>query len=289
MSRFFILGDEWVYLKIYLGKESFDRILMDIVDPLADALLSSQLICEFFFIRYEDRVGPHLRVRFHISGPASLAPVLSAINQCFKPLIEIRRIKNLEFDTYVREIERYGERNYPLTESVFCVDSACQLKLFKALRNYNDKNLRWRIGLALVDDLMSIFKMEGEQYVAFVEKYRDAYRSEFGCNDKQIRQIHNDHYRNNQAEVENALLRRFPEDIAAILNARKEKIGIIYDKFSRESNDNFESYLGSIIHMTANRFFEDAARVCEMALYEFLFKYKRSEGKRKSVNEECRN
>lgn len=289
MSRFFILGDEWVYLKIYLGKESFDRILVDLIDPLAETLLASQLISEFFFIRYEDRVGPHLRVRFHISNAASLAPVLMAINQGFKPLVETRRIKNLEFDTYIREIERYGERNYPLTESLFCVDSVCQIKLLKALRNYNDKNLRWKIGLALADDLLSVFKMEGEHYVAFVERCRDAYRNEFGCNDKQIRQAHNDHYRNNKDEIENALLRRFPEDIAAILDARKERIGIIYDKFSRESNDNNESYLGSIIHMTVNRFFEDAARVCEMALYEFLFKYKRSEVKRKGVSEECRN
>lgn len=278
MSRLFMLGDEWLYLKLYLGKESFDRLLLSKVLPLGDKLSLSKTISEFFFIRYEDSFGPHLRVRFHLSTPSSIGLVITELNLCFKSLLEIRLIKHIVFDSYTRELERYGQRNYPLTESVFCIDSICQLRLLKIIKNYRDENLRWKIGLVLVDDLLSIYNIKGERYVSFVEQHRDAYRQEYQCVQKQIRQKHNDHYRKHKAEIEEAMNRRFPSDIIAILNERKESISFLYDKMIWDSTDKFiESYWASIIHMTINRFFEDSARICEMALYEFLFKYKRSE------------
>ena len=283
MCRVFVLGDEWLYFKIYLGKESFDRLLLTCVLPLSEKLLCAKTISEFFFIRYEDSFGAHLRVRFHVSDLKSITYAISEINHCFKPLIETRRIKNLVFDSYIRELERYGERNYHLTESIFCVDSVCQLHLLKAIKNYQNDNYRWMIGLVLVDDLLSIFNIKGEQYLSFVERHRDAYRYEYQCMDKRIRQKHNDHYRKNLSEIESALNRKFPKEIKSILNARKGKISSLYNDMIGASSDNQDSYWGSIIHMTVNRFFEDSARVCEMALYEFLFKHKRSEIKSLSI------
>lgn len=283
MHRLFLLGGDWLYLKIYVGQESMDRLLLEQILPLSEELMISEIISEFFFIRYEDSFGSHIRVRFHLSNPSLIIHTISEVNRRFKPLIDTRRISNLMYDIYRRELERYGRSNYPYTESLFCIDSFFQLQLISIINKYAVDNYRWMIGLVLVDDLLCIFNIKDEQYLSFVEKHRDAFRQEFQCMGKQIYQKHNEHYWKNRIDVDRALQRSFPADIVSLINERQKRISNIYSFMTWTSEDTSqESYLGSIIHMTVNRFFENSARVCEMVIYEFLFKHKRSELSRNS-------
>ena len=64
MQKNFILGDEWLYYKIYTGAKTADNILIDVIKPIAQTLFDEQVIDKWFFIRYSDP-DFHIRVRFH--------------------------------------------------------------------------------------------------------------------------------------------------------------------------------------------------------------------------------
>jgi len=51
-KRTFIIGDEWLYFKVYTGYKTADTLLTDTVFPLSQYLLKEKLIDHWFFIRY---------------------------------------------------------------------------------------------------------------------------------------------------------------------------------------------------------------------------------------------
>ena len=56
-KRLFIVGSEWVYYNIYVGPQSSDLVLIDVIKPFAEKLISKQIIDKWFFIRYKDENG----------------------------------------------------------------------------------------------------------------------------------------------------------------------------------------------------------------------------------------
>ena len=44
MKRTFILGDEWLYYKLYCGKRTADTVFVDCIKPLTEKLLNDNLI-----------------------------------------------------------------------------------------------------------------------------------------------------------------------------------------------------------------------------------------------------
>lgn len=65
MRRKFIPGSEWVYCKIYAGEHQIDTLLGTVVYDLVGGLKSEGRIDKWFFIRYRDESGFHLRLRLH--------------------------------------------------------------------------------------------------------------------------------------------------------------------------------------------------------------------------------
>ena len=58
MKRDFIIGDEWVYYKIYSGAKTCDKVLLDIVKPLinSNSVWKSHtlyLVAEYFYSKNE--------------------------------------------------------------------------------------------------------------------------------------------------------------------------------------------------------------------------------------------
>ena len=50
MKRKFIIGDEWIYFKIYTGLKTADKILIETISPLVQHLFENKRIDKFFFI-----------------------------------------------------------------------------------------------------------------------------------------------------------------------------------------------------------------------------------------------
>jgi len=66
IQRTFTPGDHWLYFKVYTGFKTADQIITQVIAPLANQLLNSQIISKWFFIRYSDP-ELHLRLRFFLT------------------------------------------------------------------------------------------------------------------------------------------------------------------------------------------------------------------------------
>ncbi|WAC01060.1 lantibiotic dehydratase [Lacinutrix neustonica] len=60
-------GDEWLYYKFYCGERVGEKLLNQAIKPIVDELEANNLIDKWFFIRYADKDGHHLRFRIHLN------------------------------------------------------------------------------------------------------------------------------------------------------------------------------------------------------------------------------
>lgn len=273
IQRRFILGSEWIYFKIYTGEKNADTILTKDIMDLNSTFLEQNLIDKTFFIRYSDD-GFHIRLRYHVTSPEKITTIINLLFQKFNPDIQNRRIQKLTYDTYIREVERYGASSYEYTETIFSVDSQSILCILNHIYPLPDKyDLRWKIALLLLDDILDAVAYTLEQKKTFVEKRRDAYRQEFGISTTETIKQLNNKFRTNRAGIVNAMQRNLPETVLQILDERKKYFLNIFKEIQNILEINLYDYVSSITHMTINRFFITKNRLCEMVLFDYLYKY----------------
>ena len=116
LARTHAPGSEWLYAKLYAGTAAADRILLNVVAPLVEDVMQSEAADSWFFIRYADP-NEHLRLRFHGAPAALRADVQPRVEAALTPLLEQGRAWRLCFDTYERELERYGGRTLSTSPS----------------------------------------------------------------------------------------------------------------------------------------------------------------------------
>ena len=101
-------GTTWLYLKLYGGVSAIDRLLCELVGPLCARLLTEGVAERWFFVRYGD---PDYHLRLRLEGPAEQLRDVDA-RALFKPAWSRISRKaasgGFNFDTYEREVERYG-------------------------------------------------------------------------------------------------------------------------------------------------------------------------------------
>ena len=78
IQRIFVPGSEWLYLKIYAGENTLERILVRQLPIILRKLNKANLINKWFFIRYADP-DTHLRIRFLTEGKASYGTVINVL------------------------------------------------------------------------------------------------------------------------------------------------------------------------------------------------------------------
>ncbi|MGW1143916.1 lantibiotic dehydratase [Streptomyces sp. NPDC002454] len=129
------LGSEWLYLKLHGSVRSQDELVRDHLPRLVD--LVSGEADRWFFIRYTDEAGHHLRLRVHGTSPAALwgsvAPAVGAVLQEWQHTGLLRGHSLAQYDP---ETERYGgpgaER---LAELVFQHDSEAAIELLRVAKD----------------------------------------------------------------------------------------------------------------------------------------------------------
>lgn len=153
IQRIYTVGSEWAYFKIYTGPHISDKILSKEIEDLVRLYLRNKVIDQWFFIRYADP-DTHLRVRFHLSDTDKIGYVISAFYKKFNRLVQDRIVHKIQMDTYVREIERYGENHIVMAEQLFCIDSECVVNIIKHLP---DEYVRGLVAFKLIDSILTAF------------------------------------------------------------------------------------------------------------------------------------
>lgn len=130
-------GGEWVSAALYCPAERHDEVLGFHLPPLLAELPGT--VDRWFFVRYRDAHGWHLRMRFHSDDPRVLAAeLLPRLHSFAAGLRDSGYTRRLTLDTYDPEVERYGGPTaMPAAERVFHADSVAaleQLRLPAGLR-----------------------------------------------------------------------------------------------------------------------------------------------------------
>ena len=116
-------GSDWLFLKLYGPRDLEDDLIGGPLRDRAAAAIGAGQADGWFFIRYSDP-DPHLRVRFRGDPPRLSADLLPALAEWAGMLIGDDHCHRFAFDTYEREIERFGgPAGANAAEEVFCADS----------------------------------------------------------------------------------------------------------------------------------------------------------------------
>lgn len=274
MKRSFILGDEWLYYKLYCGKRTAELILVDCIKPLTESLLADGLVDQWFFIRYADP-NPHIRIRFHCSQISKLGIIIDRIHKAIATYVENDLIWKVQTDTYNREIERYGENSIEETEYVFYRDSEICLS---ALQLIEEDTLLFIFAIRSIDTILEVFDFSISDKINFTKNNLEAFKIEFNADKKLSKQLYKKHNGLKKELIEFLEMQSHPEyqPLIDLLNIKKSQLELIKKMILNKKLQhtvNLEDLLSSYIHMTVNRFFRDQQRLHELVCYDNLYRF----------------
>lgn len=264
-TRKFYLDTDWQYLKIYCGIKTADIILKESITPLVSQLKEENLIKKWFFIRYNDP-KPHIRLRFQLSDVSNYNEISAMQNFAFIPYINSGEIANIAIDSYVRELERYGENTMGFAEELFCKSSELTLKFL----DFDDEE-RLIVSMYYFENLLSELKLSAAQKMDWIHQSSNAFKKEFNA-DKRLNSQLNKKFIEFESKYnaffESAEFEEIRNLIIASILESKSAL-----KKLREYDSNFlVSFFCDIFHMHINRTFISSQRLFEMVLYDYLFR-----------------
>jgi len=286
------MGSEWLYIKIYTGNKTSNRILCDFIRPLTKKL-KKRGVEDFFYIRYEDP-DFHLRLRFHVPNRNNYSDILSELYKILDPLVEARMVKRVSCDMYNRELERYDPSLIETVKKIFSIDSETTLELLSVVSSPNETLF---IAIQIVDQYLSLLGMGLEEKLAFTTTLSDAFMDEFHIKNRaSYTKQFNDKYRIQRNNILNILSgnSEMQPAVMKIFHKRERMLQdqlTIVQKYYHSSKKKLidkETLLESLIHMSMNRLFYSYNRLNEFIIYYYLMKSYNSIIKQSVYEKECR-
>ncbi|MFF9482809.1 lantibiotic dehydratase [Streptomyces sp. NPDC014733] len=154
-------GGDWLHLSLYAPADRHEELLAGHLAPFLGELPDE--VDRWFFLRYTDGDGPHLRLRFH--GPAAalardLQPRLHEVTTALHAAALTRRAV---WDTYDPELERYGgPEAMEAAERVFHADSVAVLEHLRRRHARRERTEPLLVAAAGFADLARAFHATGD-------------------------------------------------------------------------------------------------------------------------------
>lgn len=269
LSRRFITGSEWLYIKLYGGSKTSEDVLTSVVAPLITHVEAAELADKWFFIRYNDP-HHHIRLRFHNSNdPSFWHQILHLLYEQIRQYQKQELIYKIQTDTYVREIERYGADTMEFSEQVFHADSKAVLNCICQLEGEEGERYRWLLGARGVDVLLQDFGYDLARRAVIMKAIRDGFFQEFGGSQDLQTQL-NSKYRQEMRQLSSFLdpAQDRENGIEGLFDERSTLIRALIP-----TGIDADYLLPSYIHMFLNRILLTGQRKHELVLYHFLSKY----------------
>ena len=271
-------GGEWLYAKLYAGPATLDEIAATLLPKLIADGRERGLFSSWFFIRYGDP-NLHLRVRFRGDSNRMAEELMPLIFKTVAPLIYSGRAYKLQFDTYEREIERYGgPEGLAVSEAIFHADSDAVLELMQLFEGDEGNDLRWRVALLAMECLYDDFRINLHERQKIAQRMRDSYEKEFGigvAGRKNLSDKFRKERRHLETMFENKETDRSFRFVREVLAKRSEQLRNSADnlrglaaagKLKVDVNDLVSLYN----HLHVNRMLRMEQRAHEMVFYDFL-------------------
>jgi thiopeptide-type bacteriocin biosynthesis protein len=155
-ARLRLPGSDWLYLKLYGPAANDDDIIMGPLRSFCEFATAADLSDGWFFLRYADP-EPHLRVRFRGAPDKLVGPLLEQACGWAAELVRAGDRSRFGFDTYEREIERYGGAagGIEASEAVFTADSPAAAALIDLQRGGSFAHDQVTLAVLSADDLLA--------------------------------------------------------------------------------------------------------------------------------------
>ncbi len=251
--------DGWIYLKLYGLENRTDEFLTRHLNVLEEIGKP-----KWFFIRYGDEEGSHIRLRIKLKDEQEAISKLHIINKWISKLYKINIIKKVEFDTYERESNRYG--GIELIELFEEFSHRSSELVVETLRSFNIEETIEEIYFFEILNLFisSTSSLDELIYLIDEENTRKQFRDEFKGRRKELMNI-----------VEVLLKGEFGD--FEIIRASIEKMNLLLKEFNSKldkcknlgllTNDK-SKIIGSLGHMHCNRLTGD--RTLELKTFVML-------------------
>ncbi|HEX4034781.1 MAG TPA: lantibiotic dehydratase [Solirubrobacteraceae bacterium] len=253
--RRFAPGSEWLYANLYGPKMAADRVLVEHVGPIARELAERRIADRWFFVRYADP-APHLRVRFRGRPQELLAQALPALSRSAASAVSDGLLYRISFDTYEREIERYGGlEGVELMERIAENDSNAVIEILARQTNAVDRR---HLAVASVAALYADAGFSLEQRHACSVGLRASWAQ---VNSGSLGALLGPGERAERADVEDAVaaLERSDADPRIIaLSGRSRRLATAFEQLRALADEGLlevplEEYMTSLAHMAVNR------------------------------------
>lgn len=279
VQRVFVPGSEWLYAKLYVGPAYADRLLREVVAPILGEVQASGAVDRWFFIRYGDPEW-HLRMRFHGQADRLMKEITPLLHNRIADSMESKLVWRIQYDSYVREIERYGgPGGIELCERLFHYDSQAVLKVLALFTGDVGADARWKLALAGVDRLLSDLGMDLQAKHALLLRLRDAFAEEFKV-DGPFKKSVSKRFRAERPfldqllDREDALQTNLAPGLRLFEERAKAWAPVMQDLVQQEKKGRLSNSIpglaGSLVHMHLNRMLRSAQRAHEVILYQFL-------------------
>jgi thiopeptide-type bacteriocin biosynthesis protein len=148
------VGSDWLFMKLYCGSDLQEELLAGPLRDFGRDALNEGFAADWFFIRYRDP-DPHIRLRFRGDPKVLTGKLLPVLGEWGTWLMTRGSCLKYSFDTYDREIERYGGlAGIALAEQVFGADSRAVTDLLAAFQANTLDLDRTLLAVLSADDLL---------------------------------------------------------------------------------------------------------------------------------------
>ena len=272
IQKKFLPGDQWLYYKVYCSPGAVEAIIAELLPDLSRDLLENRLVSHWFFIRYRDSKGTHLRLRFRLENDDMAGEVNRLFREEMEPHLNSGIIKEIELGTYVRELARYTIIEE--SELLFWADSQ-QAMFFLQEQNSNNDSTRWNYLVLAIDDLLTLFGFDIDDKAEFITGLFRSFEREF--------RLTQNIYMKKKVNKKCQMLRSEVSDLFLDKESAIKKI--VYQKFRLLSGEQLDAikkayhalgpkeqqhFLAGHIHMICNRSFKVQPRFQEMIVYKLL-------------------
>jgi len=264
-QRDFLMGSNWLYLKIFCIPRASDEILSKVIFPFIKG--QRKRIKNWFFIRYSDK-GYHLRLRIQAEED-DLGAILVALRKKIESSGHDRLIRDFQGDTYRREIERYGPDLISHVEEFFCTGSNLAA-IVLTLRGKSSLQLsEFELALLTACRMISCFFPSLADSLVYLGKVTDQFMAEFRA-DKTLKVAMDEKYREKKLMIADLLESK---ELSKHLSPLLKQTSVLDGLTSSYSIDKRMELLADLVHMQLNRTFSVRQRQQELLVYYCLQKY----------------
>jgi thiopeptide-type bacteriocin biosynthesis protein len=164
-------GSEWLFAKLYCPDAFEDDLIAGPVRKFCEFARAADLAEEWFFIRYADP-DPHLRLRFHGASQRLMSELAPELCSWATGLMRDGVCLRFCFDTYEREVERYGGvAGTTAAEALFAADSHAVAELLYLSQQRLLGIDRTTLAILSIDDLLARLGLAEPERLQLYQEY----------------------------------------------------------------------------------------------------------------------